>query len=147
LEIGEEEIVLDVGCGYGVIGVVAAMRVRRGRAYLVDSNVVAVEAARRSVAHNGLENAEVILGDGLAAIGDAQCDVIATNPPFHVGRDVDYSIAHRFIQQARPRLKRGGRFYLVCNTFIPYERVIAREFGHCEVAVRTPAFKVLLARR
>ncbi|NOZ27200.1 MAG: class I SAM-dependent methyltransferase [Chloroflexi bacterium] len=146
-KVGPEDVVLDVGCGYGVIGVVAALRAPRGHVYLVDSNIIAVEAARRSVAHNRLSNAEVILGDGPAAIGDVQCDVIATNPPFHAGREIDYSVAHRFIQQARPRLKRGGRFYLVCNQFIPYERIMEREFGRCEVVARTRGFKLLLSRR
>jgi 16S rRNA (guanine1207-N2)-methyltransferase len=149
LEVGADDTVLDIGCGYGVIGVVAARRAPRGRVYLVDSNLVAAEAARRSVAHHGLSNAEVILGDGPAAIGDILCDVIATNPPFHAGREVDYGITRRFIEQARPRLKPGGRFYLVCNSFIPYERVIAAEFGaefgQCEVVARTPGFKVLCA--
>ncbi|HEY66506.1 MAG TPA: methyltransferase [Caldilineae bacterium] len=145
-QVEPRDVVLDVGCGYGVIGIVAAMRAPQGRVYMVDSNIIAVEAARRSVAHNQLSNVEVILGDGPAAIRDVLCDVVATNPPFHAGRDIDYSIAHRFIQQARPRLKRGGRFYLVCNQFIPYERIIEREFGRCEVIARTRGFKLLLAR-
>ena len=145
IEIKPDDTVLDIGCGYGVIGVVAARRAPHGRVYLVDSNLVAAEAARRSVAHHSLTNAEVILGDGPAAIGDALCDVIATHPPFHAGREVDYGIARRFIAQARLRLKKGGRFYLVCNSFIPYERVIAAEFGHCEMVARTPSFKVLRA--
>ncbi|MCD6290221.1 MAG: methyltransferase [Anaerolineae bacterium] len=147
LQIGPEDTVLDVGCGYGVIGVVAAKRAPRGRIYMVDSNLIAVEAARRGVARNQLGNVEVVLGDGPAAIGDVECDVIATNPPFHAGREVDYSVAHRFIQQAHPRLKRGGCFYLVCNQFIPYERVIECEFGRCETVARTRGFKLLMARR
>jgi len=147
LEIAPTDTVLDLGCGYGVIGVVAARRASRGRVYLVDSSCIAVEAARRSVAHNRLVNAQVILGDGPAALGDVLCDVIATNPPFHAGRAVEYDITRRLIEQAHAQLRPGGRLYLVSNIFIPYQRWIAATFGDCEVIARTRSFQVLRARR
>lgn len=147
LEIEPTDIVLDLGCGYGVIGVVAARRASRGRVYLVDTNCVAVEAARRSVAHNRLTNAEVILGDGPTAFGDVLCDVIATNPPFHAGRAVAYDITRRLIEQAYAQLRPGGRLYLVSNVFIPYQRWIMAAFGNCEIVARTRSFQVLRARR
>jgi 16S rRNA (guanine1207-N2)-methyltransferase len=57
--------VLDWGCGYGVIGIVAAKLATRGRVTLVDSDIRATRLAQQNIELNGIENAEVILGDGV----------------------------------------------------------------------------------
>src|SRR5688572_1370612 len=57
--------VLDLGCGYGAIGIVAAKLAIRGHATLVDSDIRATRLAERNVQLNGLANADVVLGDGV----------------------------------------------------------------------------------
>ena len=54
--------VLDAGCGYGIIGLFAAVE-GAGLVHLVDNNLLAVEACRETLSVNGIKNAEVSAGD------------------------------------------------------------------------------------
>src|SRR3989304_4635377 len=55
--------VLDLGCGYGAIGIVAAKLATKGHVLLVDSDIRATRLPQRNLALNGVTNAEVLLGD------------------------------------------------------------------------------------
>src|SRR5688572_26862499 len=80
---------LDLGCGYGAVGIVAAKLAVRGHAVMVDSDIRATRLAQRNIELNGLTNAEVILGDGVHDLPPrSRFDVVATNPPTHSGREV-----------------------------------------------------------
>lgn len=138
--------VLDIGCGYGAIGLWAA---GAGAAHvdLVDSNLLAVASARRNLAAQGLRQVEVLAGDALAPVAGRSYDLVVTNPPFHEGKSVDYQAAHRFIAQARAALRPGGRLALVANRFLPYERVIRPLFGDLERAADDRRYQVWVARR
>src|SRR2546430_12058929 len=73
--------VLDLGCGYGAIGIVAAKLAGRGSAVLVDSDIRATRLAERNLGLNGVTNAEVILGDGVRDLPRrSRFDVVASNP-------------------------------------------------------------------
>jgi 16S rRNA (guanine1207-N2)-methyltransferase len=86
LEVRPEDEILDVGCGYGVVGLVAAAQASRGRAVLVDINERAVALALRNARRNGIHNAEVLWGNLYEPVGERTFDLIATNPPIRAGR-------------------------------------------------------------
>lgn len=133
--------VLDVGCGYGPIGVAAA---RAGAIVtMLDVNLLAVEAARANVERLGLQKAEVLASDALEAVAGRRFDLILSNPPFHAGKTVDTSMAGAFFHQARAALAPGGSLVLVANRFLPYERPLAAHFTRVEVVAQTSAYKVL----
>lgn len=104
--------VLDLGCGWGAVGVVAARLAPQGHVTLVDINERAVELARRNLALNGIGNAEVLQGDGYVPLAGRVFDVIALNPPIRAGTRV----VHALIVGAREHLAPGGSFYLVART-------------------------------
>lgn len=143
IAIGAEDAVLDLGCGYGIIGMAAAIRARAGTVQMVDANMVAVEAARRSVAANGLHNCTVQQSDCGAAVRDLRFDVVLTNPPFHQGQPQQYDVAQQFIRDAAAVLKSGGRFYLVANHFLKYEETLEACFGNVQTVYRDSKYKVL----
>jgi 16S rRNA (guanine1207-N2)-methyltransferase len=117
-----------------------------GHVKLVDSDSAAVALAHDNLRANGIANATAHKGDGIAATPGATYDLIATNPPFHLGRRRTTAIARQFIAEAPHALRSSGRFYLVANRFLPYERDIEDAFGNvCEVA-GDGRYKVLLAR-
>src|SRR3989475_5423364 len=62
IEVGPCELILDLGCGYGAIGIVAARLSDGGRVILTDVNERAVRAARENLSVNGVADAEVRLG-------------------------------------------------------------------------------------
>jgi 16S rRNA (guanine1207-N2)-methyltransferase len=136
--------VLDAGCGYGPIGVAAALR-GAARVDLIDVSLLAVAAARENIARLGLSNAEARPSDALEAAAGPY-DLVASNPPFHAGKAVDPSMAHAFIAQARARLAPGGRIALVANRFLPYERHLAPHFPSVRVAAENGSYKLLVGQ-
>jgi len=106
------DAVLDLGCGYGVLGLVAATLVQSGRVAMVDVNERAVELAKENAALAGLTNADVLRGDGIEPVRGRQFDVIVTNPPIRAGK----AQLHRLFREAYGVLRPGGRLYFVART-------------------------------
>ncbi len=112
IELGPCESVLDLGCGYGAIGIVAARLSEGGHVILTDVNERAVALARANVAANDIRNAEVRLGDLYAPVADAFFDHILCNPPIRAGRKV----VDRIIGEAPSHLLDGGHLWIVVRT-------------------------------
>ncbi|MCS7173894.1 MAG: class I SAM-dependent methyltransferase [Armatimonadetes bacterium] len=146
LEVRPEDEILDVGCGYGVIGLVAAAQAPRGHAVLVDVNERAVALARRNALRNGIHNVEVLQGDLYKPVGSRTFDLIATNPPIRAGR----AVVRALIEGARKHLKPGGRFYLVARTAQGARtlgRLIGEVFGGVVEVERGGGYRVYRAVR
>jgi 16S rRNA (guanine1207-N2)-methyltransferase len=139
--------VLDLGCGNGLLGILAAMVEPSSHAQLVDSDPLAVDLARRNAALNGVENVSVHLSDLLSELPDVTFDLILINPPFHRGRVVDLSTGSRFITVAAAALRPGGALYVVANRFLRYEPILERGLGAVEEVVVDRRYKVLRATR
>src|SRR5437879_6810165 len=80
LEIGPCELIVDLGCGYGVIGIVAARLSEGGHVILTDVNERAVALARKNVAANGVANGEVRSGSMDEALAGSAFALILCNP-------------------------------------------------------------------
>lgn len=104
--------ICDLGCGYGPIGIVAAVESPGARVHLTDVNERAVELARRNIAANGAWNARAWCGDGLAAVPEPLFAQILTNPPLRAGKEV----VHGLLVEAAARLAPGGELWLVVRT-------------------------------
>ncbi|WP_437201434.1 class I SAM-dependent methyltransferase [Planctomicrobium sp. SH664] len=114
MQVNPGDFVLDIGCGSGSVGFAAGLRDENVRVHAVDSNVRAVEAARRGAELNGLTAHTTQLdADGglITPQGDlsGQFDVVVGNPPYFS----HYQIAEIFLQAAKRGLKPGGRVYIV----------------------------------
>jgi 16S rRNA (guanine1207-N2)-methyltransferase len=145
--IGEDDTVLDLGAGNGLLGVVAATLAPRGHAYLVDSSVAAVSASARTIAANDIANATAMLSDVGSDVRRIAFDAVVTNLPFHVGVNTDDQVARQFIKDAQAMLNVGGRLYLVANRFLKYEPHVTGAFGNCRVLYRDDRYKVLGATK
>jgi 16S rRNA (guanine1207-N2)-methyltransferase len=141
MEIGPADRVLDLGCGYGVLGIVAATLAPEGFAVLLDRNARAVELAQANIALNGIPNADVVLADGADALADCVFHVVVTNPPVHAGNQAVFA----FIEGARRTLCVGGSFYLVGRMrrgVATFARHIARTFGRVEEVEKKSGYRV-----
>jgi 16S rRNA (guanine1207-N2)-methyltransferase len=145
MQIGAEETVLDLGCGFGLLGLIAARLASRGRVYLVDENVAAVRAAAATLALNGMTNASAQVSDVISAVRDVRFDVVVANPPFHSGVGAQFLTALAFIAGSAEVLRPKGRLYLVANRFIKYEPYLMKLFSRLSVIHADNRFKVLEA--
>jgi len=112
VRLGDAERILDLGCGYGVAGIVTASRAPQARVVLVDVNPRAVTLTSENIHLNGVSNAEVRCGDGCAPVSEMEFDLVLLNPPIRAGR----AVVLRLLREARARLRAGGRLYLVART-------------------------------
>ncbi|GAB4175002.1 MAG: hypothetical protein Fur005_36930 [Roseiflexaceae bacterium] len=135
--------VLDIGCGYGPIGICAALA-GAAAVDLVDVNLHAVAAASQSIRQLGLANTRALAGDLLEHVADQQYDLILSNPPFHTGKQINYEVAELFIQHGQPLLRPKGRMVVVANSFIRYERQIARFFPQTTTLANDGRYHVLM---
>ncbi|WP_286887317.1 class I SAM-dependent methyltransferase [Aneurinibacillus sp. UBA3580] len=110
MEIKDGMDVLDVGCGYGPIGMAAATLSPSGNVLMVDVNERAVSLANRNISLNAIQNAQAIVSDRLTAVpSDRKFDVILTNPPIRAGKQV----VHGIFEDAVHYLVPGGSLWIV----------------------------------
>lgn len=144
MQIEESDTVLDLGCGYGPIGMTAAKLAPQGRVYMVDVNERAAALARRNLAENGVTNAEVRTGDGLDPVRGLTFDKVLTNPPIRAGKQTIY----RMIEDAHAALKPGGSIYVVIQTkqgAPSMKKKLAELFGDVEDVERQAGYHVFRA--
>ncbi|MDF2657229.1 MAG: rRNA methyltransferase [Paenibacillus sp.] len=109
MDIALTDEVLDVGCGYGPIGLSAAALAEQGRVTMVDINERAVELAKENAARNGIGNADIVQGDLFEAVQGRTFTKILSNPPIRAGKQV----VHRIFEEAYHHLTEGGQLWIV----------------------------------
>jgi 16S rRNA (guanine1207-N2)-methyltransferase len=123
LEVKDSDVCLDIGCGYGVIGLNMAKMATSGKVYMIDKDFVAVEYAKKNVIINQLTNCEVFLSNAFSNVSnDIKFDVIASNLPANVGKEMLYII----LSDAMSHLNEGGKLYVV--TIAGLREFIKRNF-------------------
>ena len=145
--LGERDTVLDVGCGAGILTLVAARQARKGQAIGVDVDCRAVQATRRTLAHNETPHAQALAGDCMEAVAGRTFDAVVTNPPFHQKQATTYVVAGQIIRDAAHVLVPSGRLYLVANRFLKYEPLIEQAFGNARLLGETKSFRVWYAEK
>lgn len=104
----ENKKVLDVGCGYGIIGLSIAKRYKNSFVEMVDVNLRAIELAKQNKESNKIDNARIYESNAYERVSDL-FDCILTNPPIRAGKDV----VHTIVLESVKHLNEGGNIYLV----------------------------------
>lgn len=100
---------LDLGCGYGPIGLTLARLAPQGHTTLVDRDFVAIEYSQKNIKQNQITNAEALLSNGFNQIRARRFDIVASNIPAKVGNEMLTLFLHDAYQQLKP----GGACYVV----------------------------------
>ncbi|MET4693588.1 class I SAM-dependent methyltransferase [Endozoicomonas lisbonensis] len=136
--------VLDFGCGAGVISAYLA-QVKDGNDYtLVDCDALALASSEHSLQQLGVERFKTVASDGLSDV-EGSFDFIVSNPPFHQGVKTHYAVTEQFLAESPQRLNKGGELRIVANSFLRYEPIIVKAFGHCKTLVTRNGFSVYQA--
>lgn len=153
--------VLDLGCGNGwLLAAIAALLPEWGR-FGVDISKAAVASARATCAGavgpgESTTQPHLHVLDATAALPwpvapaefrSGAFDLIALNPPFHAGHQIETDTALTMIARAHQLLAPGGRLVCVFNSNLRYRSHIARLFGNAEQWARDRRFTVVAAQR
>lgn len=146
LDVREDDVALDLGCGYGPLGLAIACRAPRGRVHLVDRDFVAVDYARANAERNALTNTEVYLSNGFDAVPpDLPLSLVVSNLPAKIGNEAYRLIFH----DAHARMVPGAR--LVVVTINGLRDFVKREFkatfGNAKKLKQGPGYTVSMAVR
>jgi 16S rRNA G1207 methylase RsmC len=130
MEINPQNDCLDLGCGYGILGLTMAKCAPQGKTLLVDKDFIAVEYSEKNRLLNHIENASCMLSNGFDQIPKQQFDLIVSNIPAKVGKEMLYI----YLFDALEYLKPGGSFYIVTITGLRqfFKRGFQEVFGHYE---------------
>ena len=134
--------IMDLGCGCGVVGVVAAKIAGEENVFMSDADPMAVETARRNAERNGVGGVQVCVSDGFQSVDASGFDLILSNPPYQT----DFSVAKGFIEKGFNRLKIGGKLYMVTKRRTWYKNKIISVFGGVEIR-ETDGYYVFIAER
>jgi 16S rRNA G1207 methylase RsmC len=110
LEIPANTVALDLGCGYGPLGLAIASEATSGQVHMVDRDFLAIEYSRLNASQNGIDNAEIYLSNGFSAVPESlELDLVVSNLPAKVGNEMFRLMFHDAHQRMRP----GARIVVV----------------------------------
>ncbi|WP_240377834.1 class I SAM-dependent methyltransferase [Bacillus piscicola] len=104
----ESGSILDMGCGYGPIGITLAKETER-MVWLADVNQRALALAQKNADFHRTKNVTVTESSLFAAISKQDFAAVLTNPPIRAGK----SVVHRLFEEVYDHLKQGGELWVV----------------------------------
>ncbi|MCL2360951.1 MAG: methyltransferase [Defluviitaleaceae bacterium] len=125
IEFSPDDKVLDLGCGYGVVGIVAAKYTPPSNIFMSDNDKIAIKYAKKNTAHNNIQGINIIHSNAYENINESGFTIIASNPPYHA----DFSVPKLFIEKGFNRLAIGGKFYMVTKRKDWYKNKFISIFG------------------
>lgn len=128
VSITEGDRILDLGCGFGFVGIYFSKRFPESQVVMTDISSQAIELSKINADKNNV-SPQIVMSNGFEEIKDQKFDVILSNPPYHV----DFSVPKEFIEGAYRQLSIGGRLYMVTKRKKWYENKIRSVFGYVRV--------------
>ncbi|WP_041637594.1 class I SAM-dependent methyltransferase [Anoxybacillus flavithermus] len=100
--------ILDVGCGYGPIGLALAKDFPHRMVHMIDVNERAIELAKKNKQQNDIENVRIYISDLFQRV-EGKFAAIVTNPPIRAGK----AVVHSIFEQSANYLLSGGQLWVV----------------------------------
>ena len=139
------ERLLDLGCGYGVVGVVMKSVFMSFEVTSVDVNSRAVSLAKENASNNNVKLIRVMQSDVLSALSSEDIfDIVMTNPPVRAGKQTVFA----FYEQAYEHMAPGAAIYSVLQRkqgAPSSEKKLTELFGNCETVAISGGYRVMKA--
>lgn len=143
VEFKEEDKVLDLGCGCGVVGICAAKQIGADKIVMCDISENAVLLSRQNAEANGVETVTIRQSDGLKEISETGFTLILSNPPYHT----DFAVAKGFIEDGFKKLSIGGRMVMVTKRLDWYRNKLSSVFGGVTVKEKDGYYVFIAEKR
>ena len=134
--------VLDLGCGYGIVGIYCSKLIGPENVVMCDISEEAIELSKVNALKNAVSAVRIIKSNGLDEIEDNDFTFILSNPPYHT----DFSVAKNFIEKGYKRLVTGGRMLMVTKRKDWYKNKLTTVFGGVKV-VEANGYYVFIAEK
>lgn len=140
------ECIVDMGCGNGLVGLIAASKNPEAKIIFTDESYMAIASAQKNIESAGLENkTEFYATDCLQAINKESTDLVLNNPPFHQQHATGDAVAWRMFKDARRVLKKGGEIRVIGNRHLDYHIKLKKLFNNCQTIASNKKFIILRA--
>lgn len=136
--------ILDLGCGYGVIGILLKKHFINSHIDMVDVNDKALDLSKKNCQLNHTDN-QIYYSDGFSKVEDS-FDSIVTNPPIRAGK----SIIYKMFEDSVRHLKDGGKFYAVMRKShgaLSAVKKLESLYGNAQVIAKDSGFYILMSTK
>lgn len=133
--------ILDLGAGYGPIGLSVAKKLPERHVDMADVNELALSLARQNATANNVENVTIFTSDTYDAI-TKQYALILTNPPVRAGK----SVVDAMLTGAATHLVTGGHLNVVLQKkqgAPSAKKLMTEVFGNCEIIKKDKGYYIL----
>ena len=146
MPVGEQyRRIVDLGCGNGVLGIIAASLNPTANLLFCDESHMAIASASENFHHAfaQMRKVEFRVDDCLRGVAADSRDLVLINPPFHQQHNLGDAIAWKMFKDAQRVLVAGGELRLVGNRHLAYHAKLKKLFGNCETIAATTKFVIL----
>ncbi len=143
---GIEGDILDVGCGYGPVGLSVAYAFPRVKVEMVDVNERAVQLAQENAELNQISNINIHESNIFSSVENTSFAAILTNPPIRAGKQVVHEIFERSFEHLRP----GGELWVVIQKKQGAPSAMDKMenlFGNVDVIVKKKGYFILMSKK
>ena len=146
MEFRKADSSIDLGCGYGILGMTAARECPEGQHLLIDKDFVAIEYAKKNCFDNRLTNTEVQLSNGFRHVDPARrFDLVMSNLPAKASKEQHYL----YLLDAYNAMNAGGRFYVVTINGLRefMQRTFKEVFGNSDKLKQGKTYTITMAQK
>lgn len=139
--------IVDLGCGNGIVGLIAAEKNPDAELNFVDESFMAVASAKANFenAFGKDRSAQYLTTDCLKGLPKDSYDLILNNPPFHQQNVVGDFIAKQMFRESYSALEKGGELWVIGNRHLGYHVTLKKIFGNCTSIANNKKFVILKA--
>lgn len=140
--------IIDLGCGNGVLGLIAASKNSEAEIICTDESFMAIQSAKETFKKNGFQDRGIFkIGNSLSNFLSASADLILCNPPFHQNHTISTKTAKIMFSDSYRVLKKNGEIWIIANRHLLYHLVIKQIFQNIKVVASNKKFVILKAKK
>lgn len=139
--------IVDLGCGNGVLGLLAAIKNPTAKIIFTDESYMAMESSISnflSVFEDSRE-AEFLQTDCLQGVDENSVSLILCNPPFHQNNAINDNVAWQMFSESKSVLDKQGELWVIGNRHLAYHAKLKKLFGNTEVVASNKKFVIVKA--
>ncbi len=139
--------IVDLGCGNGILGLMAAIKNPMAKIIFTDESYMAVESSIRNFlsVFDDSREAEFLQTDCLQGVEQNSASMILCNPPFHQHHAINDEVAWQMFSESRSVLENNGELWVIGNRHLAYHAKLKKLFGNATVVASNKKFVIVKA--